>query len=50
MFQEGSSFFDGWAFTNEADIWTSGIAQYVDQGTAVSNDLGCNLNTSHRLS
>ncbi|KAM5531517.1 hypothetical protein V8D89_014842 [Ganoderma adspersum] len=36
---EGSSFFDGWVFTNEADIWTSGIAQYVDQGTAQSEGL-----------
>ncbi|KAI1786309.1 concanavalin A-like lectin/glucanase domain-containing protein [Ganoderma leucocontextum] len=56
---EGSSFFDGWVFTNEADIWTSGIAQYVDQSTAQSaglieiNDAGnavMRVETTHTVS
>ncbi|EJF58454.1 concanavalin A-like lectin/glucanase domain-containing protein [Dichomitus squalens] len=36
---EGSSFFDGWVFTNAPDDTTHGIAQYVDQGTAQSAGL-----------
>lgn len=34
--QNGGSFFDGWNFINAADVTTHGIAQYVDQQTAVS--------------
>ncbi|KAI0757414.1 concanavalin A-like lectin/glucanase domain-containing protein [Daedaleopsis nitida] len=35
----GDSFFDGWNFINSADVWTHGLAQYVDKGTAQSANL-----------
>ncbi|KAF9072876.1 concanavalin A-like lectin/glucanase domain-containing protein [Rhodocollybia butyracea] len=35
----GSSFFDGWTFTNAPDVTTGGVVNYVDSGTASSNNL-----------
>ncbi|OBZ79820.1 putative glycosidase C21B10.07 [Grifola frondosa] len=36
---QGSTFFDGWDFTNAADVTTDGIAQYIDQNTAQSANI-----------
>ncbi|KAF5379935.1 hypothetical protein D9757_007202 [Collybiopsis confluens] len=35
----GNDFFDGWTFTNAADVTTHGIVDYVDQNTANANNL-----------
>ncbi|KAJ4475778.1 concanavalin A-like lectin/glucanase domain-containing protein [Lentinula aciculospora] len=35
----GSDFFDGWTFTDAADVTTHGIVDYVDEGTASANNL-----------
>ncbi|KAJ3741698.1 concanavalin A-like lectin/glucanase domain-containing protein [Lentinula detonsa] len=35
----GSDFFDGWTFTDAADVTTHGLVDYVDQGTASNNNL-----------
>ncbi|KAI0666248.1 concanavalin A-like lectin/glucanase domain-containing protein [Trametes maxima] len=36
---EGSSFFDGWDFQNSADTTTHGLVQYIDRGSAQSENL-----------
>ncbi|KAJ4491750.1 concanavalin A-like lectin/glucanase domain-containing protein [Lentinula lateritia] len=35
----GSDFFNGWTFTDAADVTTHGLVNYVDQGTASANNL-----------